>query len=341
MGNHAGHLFKQHFTNKSTKPQTPRNTVTNGLAVGRPEKANHSRLFDLPLEIRLMIYPLCAEKPTRCNWVYDLNAFQRAHDRSRKKRRLGVCSSLLAMGSGKIAKNLLLTCKQVYAEAVENMYKEIKMIITILSSRDSRMDHWFLCHPFRHTKNVVMTIDLNAETLFGHRRLEEQRGPEDLANALNQMPNLVKYDIFQHKYGFVLEYLRDQNLQVRPHSKLHQVFILKEFLRLGITFRFIFGFWELLNKNQPSQYEIKLQDDLIRLFERRAWELESHDRKKGLEFVLRRPNPDPGKAGQLKDGFIANLYTDPYPKSDETQLQRSGRGVWRSAICCWGGSQGI
>jgi hypothetical protein len=156
------------------------------------------------------------------------------------------------------------------------------------------------------------------------------------------MPNLVEYDIFLHCYGSVLESLRNRGLWVDPDSKFHQVFILKEFLRPEITFRLILRSWKLLNSNQPSQIELKLQKDVIRQFERRAWELESHDREKGLEFVLRRPNPDPGKAGQLKDGFIANLFTDPDP---EYYYERTRREVWRSRRrlcvgCRWGGSRG-
>jgi hypothetical protein len=164
MVSHAGH-----YTDKSTNLQKLWNAVTNVHVVERPRKANHSRLFGLPLEIRLMIYSLCAKEPTRCKWISkDWYLFHQTHNRLRIRRRTA-SSSLLVMGRGKIAMNLLLTCKKVYAEAVEDMYKEIKMNIMILSRRHSRVDHWFLRHPFRYTKSVVMGMDLDAETLFNRR----------------------------------------------------------------------------------------------------------------------------------------------------------------------------
>lgn len=265
--------------------------------------------FTLPAEIRLQIYALCAEPPATTRWMYggrdslqtfDFNPFFGLPEYPRH---------MLLRGEGLLAKNLLLTSRKAYDEAVVAMYKHIIIQIHGFPWRCiTDLDYWFGDHPFRFTQRIEICKDGRTDTNLVGYKITGRVLVEDFVAVLNQMPNLLELDVFLQYGPWTLRALQVTELKDAPNSDYFKLFFIKEYLRPEVKYRLRYTTHQVFKPQSP--YACSLQDDLIHNLKLRAWEVESYDRDTGLRVNLLRPTPNPGKVGDTQPGILPTLYPD-------------------------------
>lgn len=247
------------------------------------------RLFDLPVEIRLQIYSLCAQQPRHSKWIFgDQNGMQYS-DHAPNNQPRNYPSYLHLRGNGPIAKSLLLTSKRVYDEAIIEIYKRVTVMLEEFPWRcQSHPEYWFGEHPFHFTTRMEIYKSPEIPAPFVGFKIPVRASAEDFVAILNQMPNLLEFDVISFYTGWSLEALRRTNLTLASNTDLYQLFIMKEYLRPQIKYRLRFRGSGLnrLNIAQTVRPErLWREEEVIRLFEGRGWELETNDRQKGYNFT--------------------------------------------------------